>query len=116
MAQAGVSFVMSWILTACRYIIRRTPEENGTEKMIGVIQSTSFPPYRTLLFYNDDADLNATLADVRLGPPTPRCQRYVHTTRDATHFLMRIDSIAMNPVVSVGSKPPSSSIEDCFSS
>lgn len=67
----------------------------------------------------DVLGLNATktLADFSLGPSGETGQQCnIPESGAYTHFLMRMDSMAMNPVVSVGSKPPSSSMEDCFSS
>lgn len=88
---------------------------------------------RAVLYNNKKRNLNLNLRgvhvlgrntrlpflDVGLRPPASRGQPLSGKTPGEdrhAHFLMRIDSIWMKPVVSVGSNPPSSSIEDSFSS
>jgi hypothetical protein len=60
---------------------------------------------------------HSVLCGCSLGPIYHQ-QRISTYLREAilTYFLIRIDSIWTNPVVSVGSKPPNSSIDDSFSS
>jgi hypothetical protein len=62
--------------------------------------------------------LKATLAftNVRLSPSMNVSGHRLNEGKNQTDFLILIDSIWMNPVVSVGSNPPNSSMEDCCSS
>jgi hypothetical protein len=62
-------------------------------------------------------DTTLSSAYVRLRPSIAnKASTSIHDKAVLTYFLMRMDSISMNPVVSVGSKPPNSSMDDSFSS
>ena len=59
---------------------------------------------------------NAPAADVGLSVSDSAKSVSLLLLYETTYFLSRMDSIWMKPLVSVGSKPPSSSIEDSRSS
>lgn len=98
------------------FLVFNTPYTTYMVKQFFMLQCTRFIS-DTRPVYIFGLDTSLALARICLCPPEETisiaCTCWMGTT---AYFLIRILSIWMNPVVSVGSNPPSSSIDDWCSS
>ena len=108
--QQGLSYTSTYILEKIKKTKLHKKDDNHHGKFLGTT---------SIYILGSHASLALTLVGLR---PSLKREKKVSATTQLffltayTYFLILIDSIWMKPVVSVGSKPPSSSMDDWCSS